>query len=168
MCLVLSAVTACQAGPRHPTPAAQIRWSQDSAAYVRASAKWVRDSVVRDSISRTINTDSLYRLYHRMLNATDPVPVMLLVNCERGRLTWTYGLEPALHALQRMQDTLWRAGERGLASRMWDRIQNMSVAEMADQGVSPGKCGWKSPARRAYDGTDLSTIGDRPQSPRRP
>ena len=164
MWLALPAGAACQLGARHPSPEAQARWTQDSAAYVRDSTKWVRDSVVRDSISRTINTDSLYHLYHRMLLAKDPATLMGLVNCEDGRLSWKYGAEPAELATRRMQDTLWRPGERDAAKRMWDRIQNMSVGLMATQGVSPRKCGWEPPAMgEFYNGTDLLAVGGRPR-----
>jgi len=70
------------------------------------STKWVRDSIVRDSISRTINTDSLYRTWRRMLHAPDPVPLMGLIYCEGARLAWRYGTIPSLAASERMEDTL--------------------------------------------------------------
>jgi hypothetical protein len=170
LCMALPSVAACQSGqPRTLTPDEQARWTRDSARYVQDSVKWVHDSVVRDSISRTVDTDSLYRLYHRMLVAPDPVPIMLLVNCERFRLTWVYAGLPAIAAMTRMEDTLWRQNERDVANRMWDRIRNMSVDQMANQGTSRSKCGIRAPRMpRSYNGTDLDAIPSRPQRPARP
>jgi len=107
-CLVLPGAVASQLrAQRTPLTGEQLaRWQHDSAQYVRDSTKWVRDSAVRDSISRAANTDSLYHLYRRMLTAVDPIPIMALVNCETGRLTWEYGGPPALGAMSRMYDTL--------------------------------------------------------------
>lgn len=168
--VALPSVAACQLGHRHPLSAEeQARWSRDSAQYVQDSLKWVRDAVVRDSISRSVNTDSLYHLYHQMLVAPDPVPIMLLVNCESGRVTWLYGT-PGITAMQRMDDTVWRPNERAAANRMWDKIRNMSVAQMGTQGVSPSKCGWRKYPKmpEVYNGTDLETVAPRPRPPKRP
>jgi hypothetical protein len=104
-----------------------------------------------------------------MLVAPDPVPIMLLVNCERGRLTWQYGAEPAIGAMTRMEDTLWQKNERAAATRMWNRIANMSVDQMVTQGVSPSKCKWPWPQMpRVFNGTDLDVIASRPHPPKRP
>src|SRR5689334_12155470 len=70
------------------SPEAQARWSRDSAAYVRDSIKWARDTFVRDSISRTVDTDTLYRLLHTMLVAQNPVPLFAEYECASGSLNW--------------------------------------------------------------------------------
>jgi Ni/Co efflux regulator RcnB len=171
LCVTLPSVAACHSGqPRTLTPDEQARWTRDSARYVQDSVKWVHDSVVRDSISRTVDTDSLYRLYHRMLVAPDPVPIMLLVNCEAGRLTWQYGTIPGMAAIGRMEDTLWRPAERDATNRMWEKIHNMSVEEMTHQSVSPSKCGWQWGRKmpEPYRGTELNVLPSRPQRPARP
>ena len=166
----LPSVAACQGGNhRNPTPEEQARWRRDTAKYIQDSTKWARDSIVRDSISRSINTDSLYRLYHRMLAASEPVSIMFLVRCEEGRLPWRYGVEPATAAMTRMNDTLWRSDEREAANRMWDKIRDMSVGEMAGQGVNNVKCGWPRPKMaESYRGTNLVFIDPRPVAPKRP
>lgn len=53
---------------------AAVTRSADSVKYVTESTKWVRDSVAIDSISRTINTDSLFHLLRAQLHAENPVP----------------------------------------------------------------------------------------------
>lgn len=100
---------ACQRS-QNLTPQQDAAWKRDSTRYVQESTKWVRDSIVRDSISRTINTDSLYRTYRRMLDAADPVPLMGLIYCEGARLAWRYGAIPAVAATERMEDTLVATG----------------------------------------------------------
>lgn len=167
--LLLSlAGTACRHRADRSTPPSP-EWLRDSTKYVADSAKFVRDSFVRDSISRTVNTDSLYRLYRRMLAAADPVPVMAMVGCELGRLSWTYGGLPVDAAVARMEDTLWRRGERDSVKRMWVRISNMSVEDMAKQGLSPRRCGWRaSHMPEFFNGTDLFALPGRPQRPKRP
>jgi hypothetical protein len=127
------------------TPDEQARWTRDSAQYAQDSSKWVRDSVVRDSISHSVDTDSLYRLYHRMLVAEDPVPIMFLVNCEGLRLMWKYGGLPANDAMTRMTDTLWRKDEGQAANRMWSKLSNMSVQQMAGQGIIRASADCRTP-----------------------
>jgi hypothetical protein len=166
--LLSSAGAACQHNADRSTPPSP-EWLRDSTKYVADSAKFVHDSVVRDSISRTVNTDSLYRLYRRMLAAADPVPVMAMVGCELGRLTWTHGGLPGLAAVTRMEDTLWRHDERDSVKRMWARVSNMSVEDMAKQGLSPKRCGWRGPNHpEFFNGTDLDALPPRPQRPKRP
>lgn len=114
--LLSSAGAACHHNADRSTPPSP-EWLRDSTEYVADSANFVRDSVVRDSISHTVDTDSLYRLYRRMFAAADPVPVMALVGCELGRLSWTYGGLPVGAAVKRMEDTLWRRSERDSVKR---------------------------------------------------
>ena len=49
--------------PRPLAPEVQARWASDSSAYEARLAKYLRDSTVIDSIARTVNTDSLRKLY---------------------------------------------------------------------------------------------------------
>jgi hypothetical protein len=166
--LLSSAGAACQHNADRSTPPSP-EWLRDSTKYVADSAKFVHDSGVRDSLSRMVNTDSLYRLYRRMLAAADPVPVMALVGCELGRLSWTYGGLPVDAAVMRMEDTLWRRSERDSVKRMWGQVSNMSVEDMAKQGLSPKRCGWRTPQMpRFFNGTDLLALPGRPQRPKRP
>ena len=103
-----------------------------------------------------------------MLTAADPIPIMALVNCETGRLTWKYGA-PALDAMSRMYDTLWHKRERDAANRMWDKVRNMTVEQMAGQGMGMTRCGWRPEAHlpEVYHGTDVGVISSRPRPPKR-
>jgi hypothetical protein len=166
----LSIAAACRhTQPRPLSSPAQGPWAQDSARYATVLTKWVRDSVVRDSISRTINTDSLYRLYHRMLHAADPVPVLFRVTCEADRLLWTYGGIPGTAALKRMSDTLYAPDEVEAAKQVMLRLQRMSPQELATTGTSPARCGGWGPRHPNFvDGTALDAMTDRPRPPRHP
>src|SRR5687768_4155157 len=50
-----------------------------------------RDSTVIDSIVRSANTDSLYRLYRTMLYAPTPAPIYQQIICESFRIGERYG-----------------------------------------------------------------------------
>ena len=61
-----------------------------------------------DSVVRSINTDSVYKLWHSSLSLSDPKVGQQRVKCEQGRLMYRYGAPVAMAALRRMQDTRWR------------------------------------------------------------
>jgi hypothetical protein len=170
--LILAAVTgaACQTSPApRPTVDAAARWSQDSANYVRDSIKWVHDSVVVDSISRTVNTDSLYRLNRAQLRAEDPIPLQRAIGCEMSRLYWVYGPNAAGDAYHRMLDTLYRPVDRADMTRVSNRLHSLSIEEMASLGSGPGQCGGfgrRHPPR--VDDASLDGRTGRPARPVRP
>jgi hypothetical protein len=95
---------------------------------------------------RTINTDSLYHLYHVMLLATEPVPIMSLLHCEKCRLGWKYGIEPTLAAEARMYDTLFTPAEHKMAHEKDDQLV-ITPAQQMTLGVGPKRCGPLGPLR---------------------
>jgi hypothetical protein len=173
--VTLAPITAgCQTSrtPAPIDPARATQWSKDSAKYVQDSTMWVRDSVVIDSISRTINTDSVYRLRRAQLHADDPVRIQGLIECESYRLHWVYGSNAAEDARRRMSDTLYRKTDSADMKRVSDRLQSMTPREMISVGVGEMQCGrfskWGPRHPEALNGTALSTRTGRPARPRRP
>jgi hypothetical protein len=120
---------------------------------------------VIDSISRTINTDSLYRLWHTMLRASDITPVYAAIACETSRQGYEYGSVPAAWAQKRMQDTLWMPDERDAYRQLTEKISHLSPESIGASGVSPRKCGWGAMQDGTVDGTDLDIDPVRPAPP---
>jgi hypothetical protein len=150
------------------SPAAVAR-SADSVKYVKDSTKWVRDSVAVDSISRTINTDSLFRLLRAQLHAEKPVPLQGAVDCETARLEWKYGSSATKEAYRRMHDTLYRSTDSADMKRVADRLVHLSPQEMASVGVGERQCGKFSNWGPLHPGiVDASWTMDRPARPTRP
>jgi hypothetical protein len=164
---------ACQAG-RSPASrtAAAAQWSKDSAKYSEDSTKWVHDSTVVDSISRTINTDSLYRLIRAPLRADNPVPLQRAIDCEMARLSWGHGANATHDAFQRMVDTVFRPSDAADKKRVDNRLSGMSVDEMVSLGVGERQCGkfsrWGPQNPPSIGGTSLDTRTGRPARPARP
>src|SRR3954464_354859 len=100
--LLLSATASGCQSPRKLTPDEQAKWTRDSAEYSVNLVRWMRDSALMDSISRTINTDSLYRLFHAALRPQPMVPIVRAITCERNRLGARHGSIPARAAISRM------------------------------------------------------------------
>jgi hypothetical protein len=148
-----------------PTSEAMAKWRRDSAAYETALAKWLRDSLVVDSVSRTINTDSLYRLYRKMLHHSNPSIVMQEIACEEWRIRRLYRALPSIEAQRRMSDTVWRPGEGDAVRQM-----NKRLPEIGQITQGPFACGGDVerlvPAE--VNGTPMSTSLPRPIPPRRP
>ena len=89
------------------------------------SATFLRDSLVNDSVARSIDTDSLARLFTVLMAGGPNAPALEQeVGCESFRHGWRYGWTPAMLALIRVQDSLakthgraWRKfNERGMVS----------------------------------------------------
>jgi hypothetical protein len=100
-------IVACKARPSRVE--VDTQWTRDSATYAATLNKWLRDSAVIDSLSRLVNTDSLYRLYRRMLvPTTDSGAVLNAIACEGERLGVRHGSLPSRDAIDRMLDTLWQ------------------------------------------------------------
>jgi hypothetical protein len=144
------------------------QWSRDSAQYVVDSIRYAHDHRVRDSISRTINTDSLYKLNRARLVAANPVPLEGERECEEARLSARFGAIPAEMAITRMEDTLWKRGEEAAVRKMEDRLHNMTVEEMGSIGVSQRKCGKITPMLKMVDGATLDMVGAAPVRPKAP
>jgi hypothetical protein len=158
--LVLGGGASCRDGASTVAPANQ--WRVDSARYEAELARYVRDSLVIDSVARTIDTEPLRRLYRKMLHAQDPMPVLNEVLCERTRLATRYGLNPSELAIGRMRATLWRPDERNAVRAMENRMPATSVI-----GPDPS-CREGPRAPYEIDGTPLHTVIVRPEPPQRP
>ena len=175
--LALAAIAAtsaaCQAGRASGKQTApDTQWGRDSAKYVKDSIKWVHDSLVIDSIARTINLDSLYHLYRSQLRAEDPVPVQRAIDCEMAKQSWLHGSNAAQDAYHRMLDTVYRKTDSADMKRVSGRLRSMSVAEMASLSVGERQCGkfsrWGPQHPDSVDGAPLLGRGGRPAPPRRP
>lgn len=98
-----------------------------------------------DSVVRTVNTDSLYRLWQATLTAPDVRQALLLVQCELGRLSYQYGRYAAHEATKRMQDTLWKHADPAAVRRMDQR-----AAERGSIPITRGTCGPLPPVRAPH------------------
>src|SRR6478672_3750071 len=107
--------SSCYPQTVHSTPpdiTMERPWLHDSVAYHQRLAQWLRDSIVVDSVSRTVPTDSLQHLFRTLLGSPDPAPVLQEIDCEQFRLSWRYGSLPVMDAVQRMLDTTLNANDR--------------------------------------------------------
>jgi len=145
-------------------PDAEAIYQVELASYDKAVAKWLRDSAVIDSISRAIDTDSLYGLYRQMLDAPDAAVAAQAVACEEWRLARLYQPLPATAAVRRMRDTVWRAGDSSAL-----RLLTQRLPELGHVQVGHWSCGYPGEVRTPpeVDGASL-TNASRPNPPRRP
>ena len=161
---VASVPSEAQRWPSSPTPSTAAQWPTDSARFVRDSTNWVRDSIVIDSLSRRVKTDSLYRLYRTMLGAADRPPIMTLVQCEIFRLAYRHGLVPADFAIDRMMDTLWRSGEQLQVVAMSAQFEVAGAMGKAKE-LRPEDCGTLGRQADSVSGLSLEVWGPAPMRP---
>lgn len=155
--VLLACVTTECIDPNRRTPT----FARDSAVYTRRLALWQRDSVVLDSISRTISTDSLYRLNHALLTTVNPAGAERRIMCEEIRLGWRYGEAAAEVAMNRMRDTLWTPNEQATVHGIEQRLPQPMVLE-----YRRGSCGDLGPrAPDMVDSTRLDVASRRPVPP---
>lgn len=76
------------------------------------AARLEREHFVLDSLSRLVNTDSLYHLREAIRIRHDTAAVFQATLCEVAQLQWRYGSIPAERAIKRMQDSVWRGVTR--------------------------------------------------------
>ena len=88
-----------------------------------------------DSVVRTVNTDSAYRLWHAMLTSTHPRVEQLAIDCEYDRLSYRYGVA-AITAIQRMTDTLFRDSDPRAVARL-DGAMAGAGPEMGSETCKP-------------------------------
>ena len=144
-------------------PKADSAWLRDSAAYEASLAQWRRDSVIRDSISHLVNTDSLYQLHRQMLVVKDPHELLQEQACEHYRLVHRYGVLPVDLAMARMEDTVWRGISDGDARRLSDVKGRFTEVRLSEE-----RCGINTkPGPWTVNGTNLNAFSDRPRPPRR-
>jgi hypothetical protein len=114
--LVANTLGACAQTPPHPVqsfdPALVREQKRRIAAY--------------DSVVRTVNTDSAYRLWQATLTAQDIRTAQLRVDCEYEHLSDRYG-QAWYDAIQRMQDTLWKHADPAAVKRMRARSVGESI-----------------------------------------
>jgi len=146
-----------------PVPQPVNEWQRDSSAYDDALAIWLRDSAVVDSVARTINTDSLFRMYRRMLRDTNPAPIMQEIACEEWRLRRRYKALPSQAALRRMMDTLWWPPEADAVRRMNERLDGIGPVT-----TGPWACGGdvERLVPEVVSGAPMSMSTARPVPPR--
>jgi hypothetical protein len=162
--LICALALAWTAGCRDEAAAAAAasQWRADSARYAAALAKYIRDSLVIDSIARTINTTRLRQLYRQQLHAEQPVVLQAEILCERTRLATRHGLMPSEAAIRDMKAALWRPEERDAVRAMEERFPKTAVI-----GAHPS-CRAGPAAPEELNGTPLRSLILRPIPPRRP
>ena len=138
-------------------------WRIDSTAYERAMTKWISDSLVIDSVSRLINTDSLYRLNRNKVFAADPYPFLQPIACERFRLVRRFGALPLEHAMARMNDTLWK-GIPDFTIKRYEATKSHPVSTV----VGDDACGVRGPVGPfVVTGVSMNASEGRPKPPKR-
>jgi hypothetical protein len=142
-----------------------LRDAERDSAYKARLAQWLRDSVLLDSMTRLVNTDSLYRLYRRALEPPGvTLALMTDVSCEEVRLKIRFGSVPAGRAIHVVQDTMYR--DRGIRDGM-----GYFIAHAPAEGVielSPSRCGpYPRAGPKVIGTTRLDTeLAQRPRAPR--
>lgn len=130
---------------------------RDSQRALMAAAvtRWERADFVLDSLSRLVNTDSLYRLRRAILLPADTSTLLREMHCEVVRLRWRYGSAPAARAVKRMEDTLWRGASIFDSARV-DAYPRPPV------DIAAGSCNRGEKAPREVHGVSLGYDPIRP------
>jgi hypothetical protein len=125
----------------------------------------LRDSIVLDSMTRLVNTGSLYRLYRQALEPPGvTLSLMTEVSCEEVRLMIGFGSVPARRAIHAVEDTMYR--DRGIRDGMGYYIAHAPAEGIIEGGRS--RCGPYPPAApKAIGATRLDTeLRQKPHAPR--
>jgi hypothetical protein len=167
LCVAVSAFAqncrSAGAGGSSSSSSASARAGADSLYRVRL-AKWLRDSIVLDSMTRLVQTDSLYRLYRHAVEPTGVSAALVqAVFCEEHRLEIRYGWVPSDRAVHAMLDTVFQ--DRGVR----DGFAYFAGRAPAEGHVEGGRsvCGPYPPAAPLTIGeTRLDTkLPPRPRAP---
>ena len=154
---------------RPATPEARQAYTRDSAQYVKDSTHWARSLFVLDSISRSIDTDSLYRLTRAVLAAEKPAPIYTALSCESARIVRRYGSIPADMAIRRMNDTLRAPADERRWQAMVAKLDALPIEERVKLVVGKQTCGPSGPmAPPKLDGVLLDVMPGRPTRARPP
>jgi hypothetical protein len=148
-----------------PAPDAEAIYRVELASYDKALTAWRRDSAVIDSVSRAIDTDTLYRLHRAVLDAPDPAAAMQEAACEEWRLSRRYQPLPAAAAHKRMTDTLWRPEDAEALRRLEARRPGLGHVQ-----VGHWVCGYPGEERVPPEvrGASMRSAPPRPTPPRLP
>lgn len=132
-------------------------------AYRMALKSWLRDSVVIDSLSRFVDTDSLLQLRRAELRAgTSSHAIRQAMSCEHFRLDWRHGFRPHEVAVARL-DAAMTPDER----RRYRRIDLSGPAGFYDADST--LCGVTGPrAPEKVQGISLTASPLRPFHPDSP
>ena len=162
---VTGVAVASSAGDEAHAPDADEIYRVELASYEKALAEWRRDSLVVDSVSRTIDTDSLYRLHRQLLTAEDPAAAYKEIACEGWRIKRRYHERPTNAAVRRMTDTVWRPADAEALRQLKARFP-----EPAAVSVGHWACGYPGeqvgPAE--VSGVSMMFARSRPAPPRPP
>ena len=160
--LVMMLGASC-ARSRALSPEAQAQWTRDAIDYERHLAKGIYDSTAIDSVMRSIPTDSLGRLYERMLASDMPEKELQLIACEQTRLGVHYGSEPTVRVGDRVRDSVYDAAGGAAVARMRRRMPQTGRITSSACPKSEAR-----PITVTPGGTRLDVILRRPRPPRRP
>jgi hypothetical protein len=139
-------------------------WRRESLTYARQLDRWHHDSVVVESLSRPIRTESLLRLYHSLLTEKNPRPFLDSILCAQAHLSWRYGALPAEAAINRVRDTVLKIHG---ANSMNEAEARMPTSDLIS--LSNAKCGEPgSKAPDSVDGTSIEIRAPRPVLPPHP
>ena len=141
----------------NPVPTAE------DSAYAAKLKKYLRDSTVLDSLTKVVQTDSLYRLYRQAIlsNKVD-VNLVAEVWCEELRLTTRHGIIPADRAINRLRDTVYRDIE------VHDAFDYLASRAPNEGHFNSSYCGeLPPPGPRVIDGTSTDIEPRRPAPPRK-
>jgi hypothetical protein len=147
----------CASDERGPT------WVADSTAYVATLDRWLRDSAVVDSVTRTVDITELVAAIRTMVKAPQPLNEMPTVSCARRRIFWDHGSLAADAAMAKAQDSVIRLlGEKAFADAT-ARTPASALVEGAPYGTCRGK---RPEPLRSVGGTRLDAQDPRPMPPR--
>jgi hypothetical protein len=97
-----------------------------------------------DSVVRTINTDSVYKLWRWSLTLAAPKVGQQQVQCEVDQMMFYYGVPASMAALRRMQDTLWRGVDPQQVGRLRRGLEGESLP------VTSAICGPRTTEKAPY------------------
>lgn len=108
-------------------------------SYYGTEEEWRRDSATVDSLSRLVNTDSLFLAYRQSLTDTNYQAAHQQIKCLRSRLLLQHGTYPSGLAIDRMMDTLWRGVDPQIIA---DHDARVPAALFV--GIDSARCGTPS------------------------
>ena len=139
-------------------------WQYNFTIYEQRLAKWLRDSVVIDSIAGTIPRDSVRQVYLDMLASAQPAMQLQKLLCLEIALSRKYGHTPVKLAARQVEESVFAqsgtSASRAMNARFPDRGLLLSTSRCA-----PRKAGEVVP--ESLDGTSLMTESPKPVLPKR-
>lgn len=164
--LLLAGALSCHRQGQAPaiSIAEQERWRADSVDYGQRLERWRHDSLVIDSIARSINTDSLRALYRAVWNLPRADAANQELMCEQVRLNLRYGTLAGMLAGKKVQHEEWGTDDRKANQHLSPRLQHWDGVELSQETCHLVG----SHAPETLNGTPLFAPTPRPNPPRRP